>query len=391
MSRGAGSPADRALGAFTYLLRNPRRVLPVAAIIALVTTLEIAIITPTNAFEATADAYIRPLEYLTIVTPLRRSDFDEELTQLLDSNEHMERRLEAKMLWIDTPGIIGELSSPLMALAHEDQHEFLERMGLRVVSGTLPESASAGAAIHRSIVEARGMRIGDEFGRLVNPKDRVSGRFELVGILDGDPRVGLVDLDYTSVPTFVLARRPAFQIVYATEVGKSASDAHLRAAVDAEDRKAFRVVDETWAREVAAETLENLPLIIGFITAIDAIIVAFVVLLISVIMFQTRVDEFALYLAVGHRRGPLVAKLAKESCLTALLGWAVGLGLGLLIVALYDHWLLDPKAIVIRRVDPEAILYTFAVPVLATAASAVALALRLRRMDPVAVIQRRGA
>ena len=120
MSREAAPPVDRALGALTYLLRNPRRVLPVAAIIALVTTLEVAAITPTNAFEATAETYIRPLEYLTIVTPLRRSDFDEELTHLLDANEHMERRLEAKMLWFHTPGIVGELSSPLMALARED-------------------------------------------------------------------------------------------------------------------------------------------------------------------------------------------------------------------------------------------------------------------------------
>ena len=83
-------------------------------------------------------------------------------------------------------------------------------------------------------------------------------------------------------------------------------------------------------------------------------------------------------------------KLAIESGLTALFGWLVGLGLGLLIVALYDHWLLAPKAIEIRVIDGEAIFYTAFVPFLATVASAIALALRLRKMDPVAVIQRRG-
>ena len=58
--------AARALAARTTFLRNPRRVLPIAGVIALVTALEIAVITPTNVFEKTAEVYIRPLEAMTI-------------------------------------------------------------------------------------------------------------------------------------------------------------------------------------------------------------------------------------------------------------------------------------------------------------------------------------
>jgi hypothetical protein len=42
-------------------------------------------------------------------------------------------------------------------------------------------------------------------------------------------------------------------------------------------------------------------------------------------------------------------------------------------------------------VDPAPLLYSVLTPVLSALASAAALAARLRRMDPVAVIQRRGA
>jgi predicted lysophospholipase L1 biosynthesis ABC-type transport system permease subunit len=365
-------------------------VLPIAFVIGLVATLEVAIITPMNAFEATTDVYIRPLEILTIVTPLSKSDFDEALTKQLDDNPHMERRLRAKTVWIDTPAIIGELTSPLIALTPDDQPEFLRRMGLELVEGKLPEEASPGAAVHKAILDARGMKIGDEFGRLVNLDDRTPGRFEVVGVLDGESRVGLVDLGYASVPTFVLARRPAFQAIYAKPGEKRQSDEYLRGVKDAEGRKAFRVVDERWARELAEKSLKNLPLIVGFITLLDALIVGFVVMLINVISFQARTDEFALYMAVGHRRGRLVRKLTAEATLTSLLGWLIGVVLGLGIVALYDELVLDPRAIVIRRFDPEAILYTTMVPILSALASAVALSLRLRRMDPVAVIQRRG-
>ena len=45
---------------------------------------------------------------LTIVTPQFRSDFDESLLAKLDGNPHLDRRTPAKMLWIDTPALVGE-------------------------------------------------------------------------------------------------------------------------------------------------------------------------------------------------------------------------------------------------------------------------------------------
>ena len=132
MSRDGGLTSARCLAARTYLLRSPRRVLPVALVQALVTALLVAVITPTNLFERTAETYIRPLEHFTIVTPQLSNVFDEELVARLDANPHMEKRLQAKMLWIDTPSILGELSSPLLALKTSDQEELLQRMGLRL-------------------------------------------------------------------------------------------------------------------------------------------------------------------------------------------------------------------------------------------------------------------
>lgn len=382
--------ADRALSARTYFLRNPRRVVPIALVIALVVALEIAVITPTNVFERTADEYIRPLESLTIVTALTRMDFDEELSQVLDANPHMDRRIKAKMLWIDTPAIIGELSSPLLALETADREDLMRRLGLRLAEGRMPAEGSAEAVLHADLARARGMKLGDEFGRIVNPDDATPGRFVLVGELEGGPRLGLVDLAYASIPDFVLARRPAFEVIYAKAGEKAASDAYLRAAKNGEGRALFRVVDEAWARDVTAKNLKNLPLVVGFITAINAVIVAFVVMLISVIGFQARTDEFALFLAVGHRRGRLVRKLAGETALTAVVGWVGGVVLGLVIVWAYDRVLLRPRAIVMDVVDVRPLLYSTVTPLLSAVASALALAHRLRTMDPVTVIQRRG-
>ena len=185
--------------------------------------------------------------------------------------------------------------------------------------------------------------------------------------------------------------RPAFQVIYAQDGRKAASDAYLRGCLDEQDRPLFRVVDEQWARKESATQLKNLPLIVGFITGAVAVIVALVTALLNVITFQSRLDEFALYLAVGHPRSRLVRKLAVETTATAIAGWLAGLGLGLATVAVYDRLFLDPKAIEMQVVDAQPFLFSLMVPVLSAVVSAAVLALRLHRMDPVSVIQRRGA
>ncbi len=390
MSRDGGRTAARCLAARTYLLRNPRRVLPVALVQALVTALLVAVITPTNLFERTAETYTRPLEFLTIVTPQLRHDFDEDLLARLDANPHLEKRLQAKMLWIDTPSILGDLSSPLLALKTSDQEELLERMGLRLTRGHLPRPGSPGAALHVDILKARGIDLGAEFGRMVNRDDHTPGRFEVVGALEGGPRVGILDLGYASIPDFVLARLPAFQVIYARDGEKEESDRYLREETSDAGNQVFRVVDESWARALMRRNLKSLPLFIGFITGAVAVIVALVTSLLSVIAFQARTDEFALYLAVGHRRARLVRKLCVETTAIALLGWAVGLGLGVAVVATYDALVLAPKALVMDVIDPRPFVFSLMVPVLSALVSTVAVAVKLHRMDPVAVIQRRG-
>lgn len=381
----------RPLSAWVYLRRNPRRVLPILAIQALVTALLVAIITPTNAFRATSETYLRALDYLTTVTPARRKDFDHELLARLDENEAMLKRLPAKTFMMHTPMIVGRGVAPLLAIEKPHQEELVARVGMRLVRGRLPAARTPEAAIHESVLRARGMDIGDEFGRFVDPNDDTPGKFEVVGVLSGDVRLGLVDFEWCNTPFSVQARTDAYQIVYAKKGQKAASDDFLRSIEDESGNALLRVYDARLARSKLDEHLENLGLIIGFITIAVAVVVALVTALLSVIAFQSRLEEFGLLLALGHRRRTLVRKLFVETSVVAVVGWIAGLALGLGLLVLYRDGVLAPKAIDMHVVDPLPIALSLSVPVLSMCISALALFHRLRRMDAVAVLQRRGA
>ena len=52
---------------------------------------------------------------------------------------------------------------------------------------------------------------------------RHSGALTLVGILEGESRLGVADFAYADNPLFVLARRYPFQIIYARDGAKDAT------------------------------------------------------------------------------------------------------------------------------------------------------------------------
>lgn len=386
MSR-AGDP----LSARLYLLRNPRRVLPAVVVQALVTALVLAVVTPLTGFWATAEASIRPLEVYTGLTPMRRSDFDEELTRLLDANPAGEKAVVAKAIWMRMPMVVGDAWTMLVALDSAEQADFLRRVGNRLAEGSLPEPGSDGAVIHRDVAKARGLAIGDVWGRLVDPEDPTEGQFRVSGIAEGPARVGVADLAYATKPTFVLARLQSFRVVYAKPGRKAESDRYLNEVKDAEGHPAFKVWDEAFIRKRTEKMLQNLPLILNAVVGAITVVISLVVILLNLIAFQARSDEFALLLAVGHTRARLGRKLVVESAAQAVAAWALGLGLGYGFLAYYDATVLAPKAILIRFFDTYPVLLASALPLLSSAASALVLAVRLSSMDPVTVIQRRNA
>ncbi len=381
----------RPLAARHWLLRNPRRVLPAIVVQALVTALVLTVVTPLSGFEATAETALRPLRAFTAVTPMRRSTFDPELTALLERDPGLDRHVPAKTIWMRTPAIVGEFFTMIIALERGEQERFYEAVGNRLVEGRWPAEGTEEVVIHRDVARARHMRIGSTFGRLVDPEDPAPGAFTVVGIADGESRVGLADLGYATRPDFVLSRIEVFEVVFAKPGRKAESDRYLAEAKDAEGRPAFKVWDEAFFRRRTERSLANLPVILNAVVGAITVVIALVVILLHLISFQARADEFALLLAVGRTRRRLVGKLLVESGAVALVAWALGLALGFGCLALYDRWFLAPKAIEIRFFDAYPIALASLLPLVSAAASAVVLALRLSRMDPVSVIQRRNA
>jgi hypothetical protein len=383
--------AARPLAARTYLRRNPRRVLPAVLVQALVTALVLGVVTPLSGFEATSEASLRPLAAFTLAAPMSQRTIDDDLKALLAKDPGLDRWILGKELGLRTPGVVGEGYSLLFAIDRGEQEALLERVGDRLAEGHLPDPDTDGVAMHRDVLRARRMKMGDAFGSLLDPEEFLPGTFRVVGVIEGPARLSVCDLTFASRPTSVLARREPFALVYAKKGRKAASDEYLNEVKDAEGRRAFRVEDEAFWRRRIEKLLHNLPLILDAVVGAITVVIALVVVLLHLIAFQQRADEFALLLAVGHTRRRLVRKIASETAWTAVASLVLGLALGYAWILLYDAYVLAPKAILIDTWAPYPLLLASSLPIVSAIASAAALSLRLRRMDPVSVVQRRNA
>jgi hypothetical protein len=387
----SAAPPRDPLSALLYLRRNPRRVLPAVATQALVTALVLAVLVPLTGWKAADEPYVAALRAYTAVSPMSRERIEGDLASVLDENPAMESRVPAKVLWVETPAIVGEMSWLFVALDEAHRDAFLARTGLSLAQGALPRPGTNEAALHEDVARARGLAIGAEFGREVSEDQATPGRYRVSGLLAGEARVSLFDLAFASRPGTVLERYPPIALVYAKPGRKGESDAWLHAAKDASGAPAFRVTDEAAFLRSAERHRENLPYLLDGIVGALTVVVGLVTVLFHLIAFQARADEFALLLAVGRSRGRLARKMAAESLLAGLVAWALGFAAGYAWLGFWRARFLEPRAIDVDFLDPYTIALASALPLLSAAAGAVAVVWRLRRLDPVAIVQRRNA
>ena len=372
-----------------YLTRRPGSALPTALVIASVTLLLVVVITPGNTFRSTLDANLAALEVFTVVGPARRPTVDATLKGILDRNPFGTHWALARALWVRYPMMIGEGSCPLILASPEEARAVLERLGLRLVAGRYPSGPEPALVLHEDVARARGITVRGRMGTLVDPDDIIPGSFEVVGLVRGPARIAVGVTGNGMLESMLLGRLPAYALVDARPGHKADSDRYLHAARDGSG-PAFQVIDAAYARGRAERALKNLPLLVRFISISSASIVSMVVMLLTLLAFQSRLPHFAILLALGQSRGRLLRSLALELSMLAVGAWLVGASLGLLALRIYDVVALRPRGLLVQVWDPVVVLSSAVIPFLVIAAGVVVLGRALNRIDPVAVLRQRS-
>src|SRR6185436_9577041 len=330
--------------------------------------------------------YTREFDEWTLVFPKRDTRLPRALIQDIAAHPATERVIDARNCFVRVKTLIGPMPFNLRASRREEMDYLLKRVNARLKEGSLPRAGTSEVALHENIMQANGWSIGREFGIDVDEEDWMPGRFRVVGVLEGPTPIGVCSFEFLNNPLqYAFSAKLWERIVAVAKPGRIAElNAYLRSLKD------VKVYDKTRAVDDVVQGFDRIILVFRFISITLIVVVSFVVGLLNSIFFAQRIDEFAVLLAIGHTKRRLFRMVFGETALMMALSWALGLALGLGLFAAFRNIVLLPRGIPIPFWHAGPLLVSLALPVVAQVFAGMTVLGRLRRIDPVQIIERRG-
>jgi ABC-type antimicrobial peptide transport system permease subunit len=262
----------------------------------------------------------------------------------------------------------------------------MDRTGARLKEGRLPESGTNEVALHENLMRANDWELGREFGVDVDEEDWMLGRFKVVGVLEGSTPLGLCSFEFLNNPLqYAFSAKLWERVIIVAKPGRTAElNAWLRT------KKDVKAYDKTRAVADVTQGFDRILLVFRFISVLLIIVVSAVVGLLNSIFFAQRIDEFAILLAIGHPQRRLFRMVTGETAALMAFSWALGVGLAYLVYEGFRVFVLLPRGIPVPLWQPEPVLVSLVLPVVAQVFAGVTVIGRLRRLDPVTIIERRG-
>jgi len=374
------------LSPWTYGRRNVHKVLPALIILTFVVLLVFVILSTLGGLRESMLVYTGEFDAWTLVFPKKDTRLPKALLQEIGVHPAVERMIDSRNCFVRVKTLIGPMPFNLRAGRREENKFLLQRVNARLREGKLPEPGTNEVAIHENIMKANGWSLGREFGVDVAEEDWMLGRFKVVGILQGPVPVGICSFEYLNSPLqYAFSAKLWEREVVVAKPGRTAElNAFLRTLKD------IKVYDKARAVDDVTQGFDRIILVFRFISILLIIVVSFVVGLINNIFFAQRIDEFAVLMAIGHTQRRVFRMVAGETAGLMAVSWTVGLALGMALFASFCALVMEPRGIPLPLWQPGPVLISLILPVVAQAFAVVTVLGKLRRLDPVTIIERRG-
>jgi cell division protein FtsX len=390
--RKATRSAVKPLSPTTFYQRHRRRALLLVAALALMI---LGVSFPAFLFAPVGDAmkpFAEPLRYVGILTPRSGATVDPGVVAQVRAHPTIARVIPAMALplRVAIPPIGWEAN--FYGVSLDDMQTLVDLLDMQVKEGRLPQPRTNEIALSEAIVQNRGWQLGDTIGAPVERRDRgIPTELVIVGILapqaerQSDPWLGFASYEYLSSHE-QYASSPVHLITIPAEGQKAEMDAWLRETVH-NDR--VEVYTYKWMLGNYRMLTWLSLAVFGVVEGIVAVVAALALAVLSYTFFVQRREEFGILHAIGRSRSWLVRRTARETLSTVGVAWLLsavvcGLGLAFVQAAVYA-----PRGLEINILSPAPWLFTLPLPLAVIAVSSGLVSRMLRKLDPVAVVERR--
>lgn len=396
--RAVNRSSVKSLSSLTFYLRHRRRGVLMVLSMALMV---LGVAFPVFLFSAMTSAmipFMEYLEYVSIVSP-GHSELDPSVVGQIKSHPAVAHAIPAVPLGIQVilpPG--GGTGINLYGISEADLPILLEAFGVHVQEGRLPRPRSNEIVLSAAVAANRGLRVGDVIGgKTENANllvvDDLPAEMVVAGILSPDrPWVAFASYEYLSSHELTSSRSPRLLLI-PREGQKQTLDRWLQGA-DGEhpglDSGQTRIIihdeEEREYKEMTMSVVFAFTVLECMIAAVAAIAMA----TLNHIFFTQRKEEFGILNAIGRSHRWLILRTVKETGNIVGIAWIIGAalcGIGLLGM---QSLVYAPRGLTLDFFSLVPWLLTLPIPLAVVAVGTGTIGRVLRRLDPIAIIERRS-
>lgn len=375
------------LSVFTYYYRNLVKLAPVFLVLALAVFGISLTGVLTGSIREAAEAKVQVYREAAVIAPNPkdgRNAVDANIKGDLASNPNIEITYPTIRVSTYMATLAGQTSTHIYAVDAEVMPRLLSAFGLTVIQGRLPRVGTAEVTLHKNLTGSRGLKVGDFLDREKDDREMVTGRLEIVGILDGPTTLSLASLEYISQSTD-FRTYPRSLLAFSRPGAQAAAEQDL-ANLDKDEVRPY-----TYSAELDqfARDFGSMDSIVWAINSIVIIVLSLLTGLLNLIYFMDRMNEFGLLLGIGYSRSFVIRRALVEALLLTVLAWAFGIVFSQVVYGVLNTFVFEPRGVTLSVLNWRALQFTLPIPVMVGIFSAGTVLWQLRQLDPMQMIERR--
>ncbi len=374
------------LSSWIFYLRHRRRGLLLVAAMALMV---VGVAFPVFILLPTFDTQLPRFEYLRTISLLSPSarEIDPGVLAQVRAHPNVQRVIPTwpMDLGISVPPF-SQSSASVFAVTEEDLPYLMERFGLRLIEGRLPQPRTNEIVISEALARNRGLRLGDSVGNPVYERDSSPVALTIVGLLETDGMwIGFASLEFMQSHELAADQFTTSQFVVPS-ADKAALDAWL---LDNVDSNATIAVTYDKEQDRFLRYRKGGLAVLAGVLSLVAVIAAAALAVLNYIFYSQRRDEFGVLHAVGRGQGWLTWRAGRETLFTTTVAWLAGAALCVGVTLYLQLAIYAPIGLSLDLTSIAPWLFTLPIPIAVSAASVGTIGWMLRRLDAVAVIEGR--
>jgi putative ABC transport system permease protein len=379
------------LTAFKYFWTNKKR----GATVLIILFLSVAVVSfitslVTSITIDATKANLDPLKNMSYITATSSEMFlKDDIVNKVKSIDEIKYIFNVSVSNTSLNTLIGNTSSPVLIPDKvEGIAKIMQEANLTLSSGRLPNESGFEIVLHERILQNKNLKVGDFIGNDVDENEWLNGKYKIVGELKGSSIVSFANKS-TYVESLknsgIILEKPRAQALFA----KPGKIDEMNTKIERLSKKDVSYTTYSSTKRMYDEQLSSMNAILTIVIFVVVFIVSISISAMFYIVYLNRSEEFGILHAMGYRKSFIRTLILKELTALSIVSWIGGYIFSWGILTLVNIAFLNSKGQSLYFFTRMGLINTLIIPLMVIICSCVPLLSRLKKWDPISVIERR--